>query len=121
VHTTRCCENPAGKKSVALIDEHSLFARRCHGLAGWMLPAGGLILLPKCPACLAAYIAIATGIGISVSAATYLRVLLLTICVVTITYFAQYVGAVCSLRSRQGGVIEKQFRQPRPLSLSSGL
>jgi len=88
VHTTRCCENPAGKKSVALIDEHSLFARRCHGVAGWMLPAGGLVLLPKCPACLAAYIAIATGIGISVSAATYLRVLLLTICVVTITYFA---------------------------------
>jgi hypothetical protein len=92
VHTTSCCESSAGKKSVPVTTMHSLFARQCHGVAGWMLPAGGLVLLPKCPACLAAYVAIVTGIGISVSAATYLRMLLLTICIVTITYFAAIRG-----------------------------
>jgi hypothetical protein len=91
VHPTCCCESSAAKKSVA-VTVHSLFARRCHGVAGWMLPAGGLVLLPKCPACLAAYVAIVTGIGISVSAATYLRMLLFTICIVTITYFAAIRG-----------------------------
>ncbi len=43
----------------------------------WLGPAALLLLVPKCPACLAAYIAAWTGLGLSVTAASYLRLGLL--------------------------------------------
>jgi hypothetical protein len=49
--------------------------------AGWVLPSVVMVLMPKCPACVVAYIAIATGAGISVSAAAHLRLLVLVLCV----------------------------------------
>jgi hypothetical protein len=89
---TNCsCESTAGKRAGEL-NRGRPFARRRHDIAGWILPAGGLVLLPKCPACLAAYLAIVTGVGISVSAAAYLRMLLLAICIASIAYFAAMRG-----------------------------
>jgi hypothetical protein len=43
--------------------------RRGINHAGWLIPAVLLPLLPKCPACLATYIAIAAGFGVSLTAA----------------------------------------------------
>ena len=64
------------------------FFERFKDFAGWLLPSATLILLPKCPLCLAGYIALGTGIGLSVSGATYLRLLLIVLCVTTLFYVA---------------------------------
>ena len=63
-------------------------ARRCGGAAGWVVPASLLALMPKCPACLAAYVAVATGIGMSASAAAYVRTSAIVACAAALLYLA---------------------------------
>jgi hypothetical protein len=63
-------------------------AQRCAAVARWIVPASVLALLPKCPACVAAYVALATGLGISVTAAAYLRGGAIVICIATLLYAA---------------------------------
>jgi cytochrome c oxidase assembly factor CtaG len=63
-------------------------ARRCRETTGWIIPSSILVLLPKCPACIAAYFAIGSGIGISVSTALYVRMALVVLCVGSLLYLA---------------------------------
>jgi hypothetical protein len=44
--------------------------------------------MPKCPACLAAYLALATGLGISLPTAAWIRELLIVLCAVSLCYLA---------------------------------
>lgn len=53
-------------------------------LTAGSLPGMILLLMPKCPACFAAYIAIATGVGISIPAAASLRTGLIIACAATL-------------------------------------
>ena len=48
-------------------------ARRISGAAGSIMPGLLLGLLPKCPLCLAAWLTVATGIGVSAAAAEWVR------------------------------------------------
>jgi hypothetical protein len=62
--------------------------RRGGEIAGWVVPSVTLALLPKCPVCVAAYLALATGIGISLPAARCLRTTLVVLCVASLAFIA---------------------------------
>jgi hypothetical protein len=63
------------------------FPRRSLDLTAKIIPVAILAVLPKCPACLAAYVALGTGIGLSLTAATYLRLSLIVACVASLMFF----------------------------------
>ena len=63
-----------------------------------------MVLMPKCPACLAAYVTLWTGVGLSLATATYLRWGLLLLCI----------GALLLLfveRLERGGTIFRHFNK----------
>ncbi len=62
--------------------------RRSGEAARWLGPGALLLLMPKCPACLAAYVALWTGLGLSVTVAEHLRTGLITACVALLSYTA---------------------------------
>ena len=73
-----CCEDSRARTA----------GRRFIDVVGWILPGAILALIPKCPMCLAAYVALWTGVNLSFSAATHLRVLLLVLCAASILILA---------------------------------
>ena len=77
-----CCKTRAGDNA----RQPASRWRRGGEMAGWIVPSATLALLPKCPACVAAYVALATGIGISLPTATYLRAVLVLLCVASLVF-----------------------------------
>ena len=62
--TAQCCTG--GRPSRRL-------ARRLSGAAASILPGALLVLLPKCPLCLAAWLTVVTGIAVPAAAAAQMR------------------------------------------------
>jgi hypothetical protein len=48
-------------------------ARRLSTVAASILPGAALVLLPKCPLCLAGWLTVATGFGFSASGAVWVH------------------------------------------------
>jgi hypothetical protein len=79
MNTHHCCKAATGLRANPRPPASRL--RRGGEIAGWIVPGTILILMPKCPACLAAYAAAATELGLSLATVTHLRTALLILCV----------------------------------------
>lgn len=75
-----CCSQGV----VTLEPPRRSFVARCLRSIEWLVPAIVLATMPKCPACVAAYIGMATGLGISVSSAAQLRSAAIGLCVLSL-------------------------------------
>jgi hypothetical protein len=60
--------------------------RRGVKASGWVVPGAMMVLMPKCPACVVAYVAIVSGVGISVPMAAHLRMIVLVVCGVALLF-----------------------------------
>ena len=74
-----CCDAAGDRKTPT-------WARRAREGFAWVLPSAALVFVPKCPACLAGYVLLWTGLGLSLSAATYLRWALVFVCVASLLF-----------------------------------
>jgi hypothetical protein len=86
-----CCCGAAAASSdspAPLRQPNASLGRRAVELAGWLIPGTLLAFFPKCPLCVAGYVALATGLGISFTAATYLRWALLALCLGSLAFMA---------------------------------
>ncbi len=95
VNAHRCClvsgaseRIKAGQRTAKGDPRPASFLRRSLELMMKMIPVAILAVLPKCPICLVAYVALGTGIGLSLTAATYLRLSLIVACVASLLFFA---------------------------------
>lgn len=77
-----CCH----RKSRAHADARppKTWRRRVKGIAGWIVPGALLALMPKCPLCLAAYVALGTGVTISGWSAHILMRTITGLCIATL-------------------------------------
>lgn len=65
-----CCDNSLHQiKPPARLHAGDRFS----SIVQWVIPVATFAIIPKCPACVAAYVMLFTGIGLSFPAATALR------------------------------------------------
>jgi hypothetical protein len=74
-----CCGTVSDRKTPTWV-------RRVRGIFSWVLPSVILVLVPKCPVCLAAHVTLWTGLGLSLATATYLRWVLLFLGVASLLF-----------------------------------
>ncbi len=91
-----CCREPAAAEELRPPSP----LRRFRHATAWIVPGAIVVAMPKCPMCVAGYLALATGVGISFSTAAYLRLLVLALCLAALAFLAaRRVAALLSKRS----------------------
>lgn len=74
-------------------------------VAEWLIPGIVLAVLPKCPLCIVAYVAAATGFGLSFSTAANIRILTLVLCLTVLAYLtAEYLYRLIAALVRIGNI-----------------
>jgi hypothetical protein len=81
VMTAQCCTGGGPSRRLA---------RRLWGAGASILPGAVLLFLPKCPLCLAAWLAVVTGFGISAATAAWVRGLIVVFPVAAMVLAAAY-------------------------------
>jgi hypothetical protein len=105
--TPGCCGAPnrSGAPRELTVDrsgQSPRCGRRWFGVGGCVAPGLMLVLLPKCPACLAAYFAAGIGAGLSTQVAADVRPLLVVTLVVSLTYLVTLMACSKVLGRRFG-------------------
>lgn len=81
-----CCCNDIAPATPPPSQKPASWLRRFFAIFQWAIPLATLALVPKCPACVAAYVFLFTGIGLSFQTATMLRWGLIALSVVPLAY-----------------------------------
>lgn len=96
MNTPSCCRlKPAVHRSIS--------KRRWRSVGGCAGSGALLILLPKCPLCIAAYLAVWTGLGIAAPIASYLRFALAGIFIASLTFLLMRRFFIRTGLSQRGG------------------
>jgi len=82
MNSSLCCHRKARVEHKAR--QQKTLVRRAREVAGWLLPGALLALMPKCPMCLAAYVALCTGLTMSFSTAHIVMRTLAGLCIGTL-------------------------------------
>jgi hypothetical protein len=98
VVTPQCCTGEKASRRLA---------RRLSGTAASLIPGAVLVLLPKCPLCLAAWLTVITGTAVSATVAAHVRGLIV---VVWLTAVALTAALLLMRRLRAGGALHRSDR-----------
>jgi len=86
----KCCSG--GDPAASAIAAPSLevaptsWLRKFARLIQWAVPVTTLALLPKCPGCVAGYVLLLTGVGVSFTTATAMRWTVIGLSIAALTY-----------------------------------
>jgi high-affinity Fe2+/Pb2+ permease len=81
-----CCQHVAG--DLVASARRPTAIQHSWAVIEWIMPTALLMLVPKCPACVAGYVLLWTGVGLSITAAGFLRTTLIVLCVAALVYLA---------------------------------
>jgi hypothetical protein len=82
MNSPHCCQRKLHTSRDAR--QQRTWRRRVREVAGWIVPGALLALMPKCPICLAAYVALCTGFTMSGPSAHILMRTLIVLCIATL-------------------------------------